>query len=429
MNKWILGLTLAAVIAAAGGLARWWSPVVGAAGVIQYFPVVFQAGANLPPADEASERISLPPGFAIRIFANNVSGRPRLMDFGPDGWLYVALINSNEVARLPDRNADGLADGVEVIAGGFNGPNNVDWHDGWLYVASNDRIDRLRDADGDGSFELREEVTTNLPTGGGHSSRTVHVSPDGLLYVSAGSSSNITPESDPRRAAILRFNLDGSIPADNPFATDPDARRQAVYAWGLRNSVDFLWSPGGQLWANHMGSDGLGDNLPPEELIIPVEMNRSHGWPYCYTPALGLNSALQPEVRDTRVALPAGFTCDQAVPALLTVEAHSAPLGMAAASGANFPPEYRDDIFVALHGSWNTNSPANYRDCKVQRVTIENGQVTGSETFANGWRGQNALCGNASTWGRPAGVAFGPDGALYISDDAAGRIYRVTYNP
>lgn len=398
-------------------------------GTTVYFPLIARsaAGLPLPPADEAANRISLPPGFEIRVFAANVSGRPRLMQFGPDGWLYAALINSGQVARLPDRNADGLADGIEVVASGFQGPNNVEWHDGWLYVASTGKVERLRDQDGDGVFETRELVTDNIPSGGGHHTRTVHVGPDGKLYVSAGSTGNIEPESDPRRAAILRFNLDGSIPADNPFAGDPNPQKQPLWAWGLRNSVDFLWTPDGTLWANHNGSDGLGDDLPPEELMIAVQANRSHGWPYCYTPGVGLNQPQQSEVRDTRVALPAGFTCDQAVPALLTVEAHSAPLGMAQARGENFPPAYRDDIFVALHGSWNTTNPANYRDCKVQRVLIENGQVVGSETFANGWRAPGVLCNNAASYGRPAGIAFGPDGALYISDDARSRIYRVIY--
>jgi glucose/arabinose dehydrogenase len=426
MHKNLLTLTFRLILLASLLLA---SPASGlaAGGPVIYLPFVTRSGGlALPAADEASSRISLPPGFEIRIFASGLSG-PRLMAFGPDGWLYVALINSGQVARLPDRNADGLADGVEVVASNLASPNNVAWWDGWLYVGETGKIERLRDQNNDGQFETRQLVTDNIPGAGGHSTRTVHFGPDGKMYVSAGSSSNNTPETDPRRAAILRFNPDGSIPADNPFASDPDPLKRPVWAWGLRNSVDFLWSSGGTLWADHNGSDGLGDNLPPEELIIPVQANKSHGWPYCYTPALGLNQPAQPEVRDTRVALQGGFTCAQAVPALLTVEAHSAPLGMAMANAGNFPAAYQDDVFVALHGSWNTNSPANYRDCKVQRVLIENGQVVGSETFANGWRAAGALCGSA--WGRPAGVAFGPDGAMYISDDAGGRVYRVIYTP
>ncbi len=238
------------------------------------------------------------------------------MAIGPDGQLYISLFMEGKIARLPDLNKDGLSDGTEIAASGLNYPHGIEFRDGWLYVAEGDRIERLADQDLDGVYETKELLTTNIPGLGGHSTRTVHFGPDGKMYVSAGSTSNITPETDPRRAAILRFNPDGTIPDDNPFYNDPVISKQPLYAWGLRNSVDFLWISGGQLWANHNGSDGLGDDLPPEEAVIPVQGNASHGWPYCYTPGLGVTSG--PEVRDMRVALPAGFSCDQAVPAIFT---------------------------------------------------------------------------------------------------------------
>lgn len=381
----------------------------------------------LPPPDEAASRITLPADFAIRVYADGLGGTPRLMDFGPDGSLYVALRGAGQVARLPDRNRDGKSDGVEIVAGNLSGPHNLEWRGDWMYVAENDKIERLRDANRDGQAETRELVTANIPDGGGHSSRTLHFGPDGKLYVSAGSTGNNQPETDPRRAAILRFNADGSIPDDNPFAKDPDSRKRAVWAVGLRNSVDFLWTPSGQLWANHNGSDGLGDDLPPEEVVIPVEGGKHYGWPYCYTPGVGPNLPPQrAEVRDNRVALPAGFNCSMATPALVTDLAHSAPLGMARGHGGNFPESWRDDLYIAYHGSWNT-SPASYRDCKVQRIVLENGVPQRAETFATGWRAPGENCGSGSSWGRPADVAFGPDGAMYISDDKSGRIYRVIY--
>lgn len=390
-----------------------------------YFPVIMNS-ITLPPADEATRRITVPPGFAIRIFASGLLG-PRLMALGPDGQVYVALPSSGQIARLPDRNRDGLADEVEIVASGLTTPHNMEWFNGAMYVAEIGRVDRLTDTNNDGIYETRQLITSNIPGSDGHSSRTLHFGPDGKLYVSAGSTCNNCIETDPRRAAILRFNPDGSIPNDNPFRNDPDSRKQAVWAYGLRNSVDFLWTPGGALWADHNGSDGLGDNAPPEEIIIPVQAGKSHGWPYCYTGILGLNMPAQSEVRDTRVSLPAGFTCADAVPALFTAPAHSAPLGMAAATHSKFPAEYRDDIFVAYHGSWDTTNPADYRDCKVERIIVQNGAVTGSETFANGWRAPDALCRDSSTWGRPAGLVFGADGALYISDDTNRRVYRVVY--
>lgn len=374
----------------------------------------------LPPADEASQRISVPPGFAIRIFAQRLN-QPRLMAFGPDGMLYVAAMGAGQIARLPDRNNDGVADGIEIVARNLGQPHNLEWHDGWWYVAERDRIERFNAA-----FDQRERVTDNIPCCGGHSSRTAHFGPDGKLYVSTGSSSNNNPETDPRRAAILRFNSDGSIPADNPFATDADPRKQAVWAFGLRNSVDFLWTPDGQLWASMMGVDAISDDAPPEVIVTQVERGKNYGWPYCYNPTLGAISAAQKAlVRDPRVPLPAGFDCTMAAPALFTDLAHSAPLGMAFVSGKNFPGSLQNDLFVAYHGSWNTNTVANYRDCQVARIVIENGLPVRSETFATGWRAANAKC--MDSWGRPAAVVFGPDGAMYISDDLGGRVYRVVY--
>jgi glucose/arabinose dehydrogenase len=351
------------------------------------------------------------------------------MAFGPDGHLYVSLMSSGKIARLPDRNFDGLSDGTEIIAEGLNQPHGLEWHAGWLYVAEVDRVERLRDANMDGSFESRELVTANLPGGPGHNSRTIHFGPDGKMYISAGSSCNVCEESDPRRAAILRFDPDGGIPADNPFAADPDPRRRPLWAWGLRNSVDFLWTPGGELWANHNGRDGLGDDLPPEEIIIPVQGNASHGWPYCYTATLGVNTSNEILDEDSNLALPPGFDCSQAVPARFTAPAHSAPLGMTLGQGTLFPPEYRDDLYVAYHGSWNTSDPANFRDCKVERVILSGGQPVGSQVFATGWRAPGKLCGDLTTWGRPADVIFGPHGDMYISDDKGMRIYRVIALP
>jgi glucose/arabinose dehydrogenase len=393
-------------------------------------PLVAPANIPLLPADEASRKITLPPGFAIRIFAEGLHD-PRFMAFGPDEMLYVTLTDAGQVVRLPDRNNDGRADAVESVATNLKQPHGIEWHTsaeldgGWaLYIAEGDKIERWR-GDGSGKLNVRELVTTNIPCCGGHFTRTLHFGPDGKLYVSAGSSGNLLVETDPRRAAILRFNQDGTIPSDNPFATNPDLRKRAVWAEGLRNSVDFLWTKNGELWANMNGVDGINDDTPPEAIVIAVQKDRTHGWPFCYTPTLGVNKASQ--VHDTRVRLPQGFDCAQAIPALFTDLAHSAPLGMALVRGANFPAPYQNDLFVAYHGSWNTNNPSSYRDCKVQRIVIENGIPVRSETFATGWRSPNGMCGDAATWGRPADVIFGPDGAMYVSDDKGGRIYRITF--
>jgi glucose/arabinose dehydrogenase len=380
----------------------------------------------LPPADEATARITVPPGFAIRVFAAVVPGTPRFMAFGPDGHLYVSLMNAGQIARLPDRNGDGLSDGVEIVASFLSSPHGIEWRDGWLYVATTAGVRRFHDSNGDGSLDVNELVTANIPGTGGHSTRTIHFGPDGKLYVAAGSSCNLCVETDPRRAAVLRFNADGSIPADNPYAADPDPQKQPVWASGLRNSVDFLFTPDGQLWADHNGSDALGDGLPPEEIVIPVSRGKHYGWPYCYTPVIGANLPpnQQGEVPDPRLT---GFDCATAVPALFTDLAHSAPLGMTLGTQAAFPANMRADLYVAYHGSWNTAAPASFRDCKVERIVVQGGLPIRSEDFATGWRAPGGLCGDAATWGRPADVIIGPDGAMYISDDKAGRAYRVVY--
>lgn len=414
-----------------------------AAGVplpVAYLPLISN-GQGLPPPDEASSRITVPPGFAIRIYAAGLQSRPRLMEIGPDGHLYVALMDAGKIVRLPDRNRDGLSDGVETALSNLSGPHNLEWFNGYMYVAQNNKIQRFTDANSDGAYERDTTFQIDLPGPSGHATRTLHFGPDGKLYVTVGSSCNICDEAgpytptnlDPRRAAMLRFNPDGSIPDDNPFKNHADPDMRPVWAYGLRNSTDFTWTPGGQLWASSHGSDNLldgsgsPDSLPPEELVIPVQAGLSHGWPYCYTPVNGLNVPTQAEVRDTRMPLPGGFTCAQAIPALFTGPAHAAPIGLELGGGANWPAEYQDDLYIALHGSWNTNNPANYRDCKVERVLVQGGQVTGSVNFASGWRPAGAKCGDAATYGRPAGVVVSAQGEMFISDDKGNRIYRVVY--
>ena len=385
-----------------------------------------QSALALPPADEASERLQLPEGFAVRIFAEGL-GEPRLMTVGPDGLLYVADNGGNRVVRLPDADNDGLADEVQVVAEDLPGVHSVEWFEDWLYVAEGSQIERLRDEDGDGTFETRELVTDNIPDPIRHGSRTLHFGPDGKLYVTAGSSSNNEPESDPRRAAMMRFNPDGSIPDDNPFIADLNDQRHPLWAEGLRNSVDFLFLADGRLWADHNGSDELGDDLPPEEIVIQIEKGKHYGWPYCYTPTLGATPPGTTEVHDERVDFdPAILSdCSQATPALFTDLAHQAPLGMTQYTGSAFPVEYQGNLFVAYHGSWNSTES---RDCKVQMIVVREGMPAESMPFLTGFRdSQTEDCGNA--WGRPAGVTVGAKGELFVSDDQNGNVYRVVYEP
>lgn len=396
----------------------------------RWLPLVVRPPSNglpLPPPDAASARLSVPTGFAVRIYAQGLN-TPRLMTVGPDGMLYVAERGAGRVVRLPDANNDGLADRVEVIMDGMNGPHNAEWFEGALYVAENDKVTRLRDTNNDGDFRDAGEkttITTNIPTGGGHTSRTLHFGPDGKLYVSAGSATNNSPEADKRRAAILRFNPDGSIPADNPFANDPTVTRRPVWAEGLRNSVDFVFLPDGRLLANHNGSDGLGDNAPPEEIVIDVERGKHYGWPSCYTPTLGATPPGTQEVRDTRLAVQPPLTsCADAVPALFTDLAHQAPLGMQRYTGTHFPELYRNNLFVAYHGSWNSDVP---RDCKVRMIVMQNGQPVSANDFLTGFRDNSPTQECGSAWGRPVGIAVGAKGELFVSDSKNGNVYRIIF--
>ena len=372
--------------------------------------------------DDAS-RLVVPENFAVRVFASGLM-KPRLMTVGEDGSLYVAEQEGGRVSRLVDADFNGVAESVTVIAENMPGAHSVEWFNGWLYVSEGSQIERIQDADGDGTFEARELVTDNIPEPVRHVSRTLRFGPDGMLYVSTGSSSNNTPETDPRRAAILRFNPDGTIPADNPYANDADPLRQPIWAEGLRNSIDFLFTDRGQLWANHNGSDDLGDDTPPEEVVINIEKGKNYGWPYCYTPVLGAVPAGTVDVRDERVPFGGSISsCDQSSPALFTDLAHSAPIGMTQYKSYAFPEKYQMGIFEAYHGSWNSGVP---RDCAVQFISVENGVPVSSEPFMTGFR-DSAEQNCADAWGRPAGVTVGRDGQLFVSDDQNGNIYIVTY--
>jgi glucose/arabinose dehydrogenase len=340
------------------------------------------------------ETINLPPGFGISVFYAGLSDS-RMMTLGPDGALYVAERGAGRIVRLPDRDGDGVADGVEIAADGLRSPSSLDFAtDGSLYVGETTRILRLSDPDRDGVFQEREVVIDGLPSGG-HSTRTVLVSPDGAyLYVSVGSSCNVCIEEDERRSTIMRYNPDGS--------------GSEVYAEGLRNAVGITFRPGtNELWATNNGRDWLGDDQPPETIYI-VQQGDDAGWPRCHAARI-----VDPEYGEAGA-------CEGVAEPEVEMQAHTAPLGLGFYTGEQFPEAYRGDLFVALHGSWNRSVPVGY---KVVRIPIENGQAGGVQDFAVGW-----LRENGSNWGRPVDVVTGADGSLFVSDDAGGVIYRIFYS-
>lgn len=348
------------------------------------------------PVDTSSastELLTVPQGFQVSIFQSGLKG-PRMMTLGPDGTLYVAERGADRIIRLPDQNGDGYADQVQVAADGLNDPSSLAFYkDGSLYVGETTRILRLTDPEGDGSFQDKETVISGLPAGG-HSTRTVRFSPDGeTLYVSIGSSCNICQEEDRRRAAIMRYRPDGS-----------GAER---YARGLRNAVGITFRPGTkELWVTNNGRDWLGDNQPPET-VYHVQKGDDAGWPRCHAARI-----VDPKFGKRG-------DCQGVLEPQLEMQAHAAPLGLAFYSGDRFPEEYRGDLFIALHGSWNRTTPTGY---KVVRASFENGKLGAPREFVSGW-----LRKDGSSWGRPVDVLSGPEGNLYISDDSGGTIYRVSY--
>lgn len=348
--------------------------------------------ATLPGLEPPQKPIALPPGFAISIFASGLQG-PRMMAIGPDGALYVAEREANRILRLPDLDSDGKADRLQVVAAELNSPSSLAFHpDGSLYVGEMPRILRLSEPDAQGVFQSRQVIIRGLPVGG-HYTRTVLISPDGkYIFVSVGSSCNVCNEEDPRRAAILRYNLDGS--------------GEEIFARGLRNPVGITFRPGtDELWATNNGRDMLGDDQPPETVNL-VQQGDDFGWPRCHAGRI-----VDPEFGGSQ-------GCQGVVPPVVEMQAHSAPLGLAFYTGAQFPEEYRGDLFVAFHGSWNRSLPTGY---KVVRISFEEGKAGPLQDFAVGW-----LAGSAA-WGRPVDVITAPDGSLFISDDSGGIIYRIVY--
>lgn len=338
--------------------------------------------------------INLPSGFGISVYAKGLDD-PRMIAVGGDGYLYVAERGAGRILRLPDRNGDGLLDQIEVAADGLIRPSSLDFYrDGSLYVGETQRIVRLVDPDGDGIYQVLDEVISGLPVGG-HSTRTVLFSPDfESLFVSIGSSCNVCNEGDERRAAIMRYDPDGSDPR--------------VFAKGLRNAVGITFRPGTvELWATNNGRDFLGDDLPPDAVYL-IQESGDYGWPRCHVgriidPVFGNSGA-----------------CENVIPPVVEIQAHSAPLGLEFYSGDQFPEEYQGDLFVALHGSWNRSVPVGY---KVIRIPIDaDGIPQPAEDFAVGWLVRG------SAWGRPVDLVTGLDGSLYLSDDTGGKIYRIFFD-
>ncbi len=337
--------------------------------------------------------VNVPPGFRIELLATGLHD-PRFMAFDPAGNLLVAGRGDDAIYRY-EAAADGTippspAPPAPLISG-LHAPSNVAlYEDGgtlYLYVGETDRVTRFP-YDPHGPVGEGEIVIPDLPTGG-HSTRTVAFGPDGKLYLAVGSSCNICVEDDERRAAVLRYN--------------PDGTGYERFAWGLRNPVGLAFQPGtGLLWATVNERDHQGNEIPPDLVTIVVQ-GADYGWPYCQPP----DGTPQEEGND----------CSGVTPPTIGIQAHSAPLGLAFATSDVLPAEMQGDLFVVQHGSWNRQPPA---APKVLRIDMEDGVPVAAMDFATGWQNERG-----DRWGRPAGIVMAPDGSIIVSDDDAGVLYRI----
>jgi len=342
--------------------------------------------------------ISLPRGFSIALYAEDVPNA-RSMALAPDGTVFVGS-QADTVHAVVDRDHDGRGDEVVAIASGLNMPNGAAFRDGSLFVAEVNRIlrfDRILDfvnqpaasRTGKPPFEV---VNDRLPTETHHGWKYLAFGPDGLLYFQIGAPCNICAPADPY-ASVLRMQPDGS--------------GLEIIARGVRNSVGMDWHPETQeLWFTDNGRDNLGDDTPPDELNRLTRAGQHFGYPYCHG-----GTIQDPEFGRTR-------RCTEFTPPAQPLGSHVAAIGMKFYTGTMFPEAYRNQIFIAEHGSWNRSTPIGYG---ISVVTLANNRAVKYETFAKGWlQGMRA-------WGRPADVLVMPDGALLVSDDTANAIYRITY--
>jgi len=365
--------------------------------------LVFLACADLANAEKTRfdlARLKAPPGFHIVVFAQEIDGA-RMLTFSPGGVLLVSESGEGKVVALPDPKHVGKAERMVTVLDGLNEPHGLAFYEGKLYVAENDKVRRY-DWNEANLRASNRKALADLPGSGGHSTRSL-LFHGGKMYVSAGSSCNVCIEKDPRRAAMTEFNPDGS--------------GQKIFAKGLRNAVGLAVNPKTDtVWATVNGRDWLGDDLPPDVIVDLGKDGGDFGWPYCYGD----------RVPDSNFTKPGDNRCQNVIRPKVQTPAHSAPLGLAFYEGSEFPAEYRNNIFVAFHGSWNRSVPTGY---KVVRVKLDDkGQPQGgTEDFITGWLAPGEK--QKGRWmGRPVGIVFGGDGAMYLSDDAAGVIYRITYS-
>jgi len=336
--------------------------------------------------------IELPEGFRISVFADGIH-EARQMALGANGTVFIGSKRDGNVYAITDRDGDGVGETVRVVDSRLIEPSGAEFRDGDLYVGDVYRILKYPDIESHLDFPPRPEVVTRrLPTERHHGRKYLRFGPDGWLYFNVGAPCNVCDRRD--FAEVRRMRPDGS--------------EIQTFARGVRNSVGMTFHPEtGELWFTDNGRDYMGDDLPSCELNHAPEPGMHFGFPYCH----------QGDMPDPDLG--PGLGCDAYEPPVAKLGPHVAPLGLTFYTGGMFPAEYRNQLFIAEHGSWNRSSKIGYR-IKLVRFDPA-GRFEGQEVFARGWlRGER-------NWGRPNDVLVMPDGALLVSDDQADVIYRITY--
>jgi len=340
-------------------------------------------------------RVKLPPGFKIDVYARVPKARSLAVDHAT-GAVFVST-RGDKIYTVVDRNGDDVAEELTILKAGLHVPNGIALHDGILYVGEQDRVSKLTLATNESGVPGvlgASQVKGGLPDRRHHGWRYLSIGPDDKLYVSIGAACNICIRPEPE-GTIMRMNIDGS--------------EAEIFARGVRNSVGHDFHPRtGEFFFTDNGGDGLGDDVPADELNHAPEAGRHFGFPYM---AGGRTESPQFSGQTPAMALTAP---------VVEFGAHHTALGMHFYRGDMFPEDYRGDAFVAQHGSWDRSEPAGYR---VMRVRFdEAGRATGSDVFAEGW-----LMPTGDRWGRPVDVNELADGSLLVSDDHGGAVYRISY--
>jgi glucose/arabinose dehydrogenase len=340
------------------------------------------------------DALKLPDGFSIEVYATGVTNA-RSLALGGKGIVYVSTRRDNRVYAVVDRNGDRKAEKVYTVAQGLAVPNGIAYRDGSLYIAQIPRLLRLDGIDRRLANPPKPVVLNDaLPTHEHHGWRYIRFGPDGWLYIPVGAPCNNCKREEPIYASIARMK--------------PDGTGLEVFAHGVRNSVGFDWHPETkELWFTENGRDSLGDDIPPDELNRAPEAGLHFGYPHCHAGAIR-----DPEFGDR--------PCTEFVPPVQNLGPHTAALGMRFYTGKMFPPEYRNAIILAEHGSWNRGRKLGFR---IMVVRLDGNKAVSYEPLISGWLDEQS----DQAWGRPVDVEVLDDGSLLVSDDWKGVLYRVTY--